>query len=93
MLEFTVPPNPIIRGAYLTYFNHVLPRVGRWVSGHPWAYSYLPASVKEFPGPDGLAGLMEHAGFAEAGWSLLTGGIAALHTARKGGARTQGEDR
>jgi demethylmenaquinone methyltransferase/2-methoxy-6-polyprenyl-1,4-benzoquinol methylase len=53
--------------------------VGRIVSGHPWAYTYLPESVKEFPGPDELGGLFEEAGFKDVGWKLLSGGIAALH--------------
>jgi demethylmenaquinone methyltransferase / 2-methoxy-6-polyprenyl-1,4-benzoquinol methylase len=83
VLEFTVPPNPLMRALYLLYFNRVLPVVGRIVSGHPWAYSYLPESVKEFPGPADLAALMERAGLEGAGWKLLTGGIAALHTARR----------
>ena len=83
VLEFTTPPNPLLRQLYLFYFHRVLPRVGRWVSGHPWAYSYLPASVKEFPGPAQLAGRMRRAGFRDASWSLLSGGIAALHVATK----------
>ncbi|HCR04462.1 MAG TPA: demethylmenaquinone methyltransferase, partial [Gemmatimonadetes bacterium] len=83
VLEFTTPPNPLLRQLYLFYFHQVLPRVGRWVSGHPWAYSYLPASVKEFPGPAQLAGRMRRAGFRDASWSLLSGGIAALHVATK----------
>jgi demethylmenaquinone methyltransferase/2-methoxy-6-polyprenyl-1,4-benzoquinol methylase len=49
------------------------------VSGHPWAYDYLPESVKEFPDPTGLARRMQEAGFAEVRWELLSGGIAALH--------------
>jgi demethylmenaquinone methyltransferase/2-methoxy-6-polyprenyl-1,4-benzoquinol methylase len=83
VLDFTTPPNPLVRAAYLFYFHQVLPRVGRWVSGHPWAYSYLPASVKEFPAPAELAERMRGVGFADASWSLLSGGIAALHVARK----------
>jgi len=79
VLEFTVPPNPVVRWAYMVYFTRVLPLVGRIVSGHPWAYTYLPESVKEFPGPEGLAALMEGAGFEQVSWRLLTGGIAALH--------------
>ncbi len=79
VLEFTVPPNPLMRAGYLFYFRHVLPVVGRIVSGHPWAYTYLPESVKEFPGPSDLAALFETVGFTEVGWTLLTGGIAALH--------------
>jgi len=79
VLEFTVPPNPVMRAGYLLYFNHILPIVGRIVSGHPWAYTYLPESVKEFPGPAELGAIFERAGFRDVGWKLLTGGIAALH--------------
>jgi len=79
VLEFTVPPNAVMRRLYLFYFHRILPLVGRIVSGHPWAYTYLPESVKEFPGPVELQRRMEAAGFGGTGHSLLTGGIAALH--------------
>lgn len=79
VLEFTTPPNPVVRAGYHFYFKRILPLVGRVVSGHPWAYTYLPESVGEFPGPPKLAALFERAGFREVGWRLLTGGIAALH--------------
>ena len=79
VLEFTEPPNPILRQLYLIYFRRVLPLVGRVVSGHPWAYTYLPESVREFPDPEELAKLMQGAGFRETRWNLLSGGIAALH--------------
>jgi len=79
VLEFTVPPNPIMRAGYLFYFHNILPLVGRIVSGHPWAYTYLPNSVKEFPGPDGLGALFEEVGFTDVGWKLVSGGIAAIH--------------
>lgn len=82
VLEFTVPPNPIMRAGYHVYFHHVLPIVGRIVSGHPWAYTYLPESVKEFPGPKELSALFDAAGFHDTGWKLLSGGIAALHWGR-----------
>jgi demethylmenaquinone methyltransferase / 2-methoxy-6-polyprenyl-1,4-benzoquinol methylase len=83
VLEFTTPPNALLRGLYLFYFHRVLPLVGRVVSGHPWAYRYLPESVREFPGPAELAERMRGAGFREASWTLLTGGIAALHVAAR----------
>ena len=79
VLEFTMPPNPLVRAGYLFYFHRVLPVVGRVVSGHPWAYTYLPESVRDFPGPEGLGAVFEGAGFSGVGWELLTGGIAALH--------------
>jgi demethylmenaquinone methyltransferase/2-methoxy-6-polyprenyl-1,4-benzoquinol methylase len=79
VLDFTIPPNPLLRALYLLYFNRILPVVGRWVSGHKWAYTYLPESVKEFPGPEELARRVSAAGFRETGFELLSGGIAALH--------------
>lgn len=81
ILEFTVPPNPLVRAFYMAYFTRVLPIVGRLVSGHPWAYTYLPESVKEFPGPDRLAELLCEAGFKTASYRLVTFGIAAIHCA------------
>jgi len=79
ILEFTTPPNPVVRAGYMFYFRRILPVVGRIVSGHPWAYTYLPESVKEFPGPTELGGLMESVGFTDVGYQLVTGGIAAIH--------------
>jgi demethylmenaquinone methyltransferase / 2-methoxy-6-polyprenyl-1,4-benzoquinol methylase len=79
VLEFTVPPNAIMRAGYLCYFRHILPIVGRIVSGHRWAYTYLPESVEEFPGPAELGALFSEAGFADVGWTLASGGIAAIH--------------
>lgn len=81
ILEFTVPPNAVVRAGYMFYFNRILPILGRVVSGHPWAYSYLPASVREFPGPDELAQRLLDAGFTSSGYALVTFGIAAIHWA------------
>jgi demethylmenaquinone methyltransferase/2-methoxy-6-polyprenyl-1,4-benzoquinol methylase len=79
VLEFTTPPNRLIRAGYLLYFKRILPVVGRVVSGHPWAYTYLPESVGEFPGPKELGAVFESVGLSDVGWKLLTGGIAAVH--------------
>jgi demethylmenaquinone methyltransferase/2-methoxy-6-polyprenyl-1,4-benzoquinol methylase len=79
VLEFSEPPNPILRRLYLFYFRRILPVVGRIISGHPWAYEYLPESVKAFPDPPALAELMREAGFQDARYELLTFGVAALH--------------
>lgn len=79
ILEFTTPGWQPFRGLYLFYFLKVLPAVGRLVSKHGSAYTYLPESVLQFPEPAALARKMEAAGFAEVGWRTLSGGIAALH--------------
>lgn len=79
ILEFTTPAWAPFRALYHFYFRRLLPLVGRVVSGHPTAYSYLPASVSTFPAPDLLKERLEAAGFRDCAYSLLTGGIAALH--------------
>jgi len=86
ILEFTTPRSRPVRGVYHAYFHHVLPRVGRWLSGSRNsgdAYSYLPQSVSEFPAPDAFAERLRAAGFSTVGYRLLTAGIAALHTGRR----------
>jgi demethylmenaquinone methyltransferase / 2-methoxy-6-polyprenyl-1,4-benzoquinol methylase len=79
ILEFSTPSAPLVRAFYLFYFKHILPLVGRIVSGHRTAYSYLPASVANFPDGEELATRMSAAGFANVRWRALTFGIAAVH--------------
>jgi demethylmenaquinone methyltransferase/2-methoxy-6-polyprenyl-1,4-benzoquinol methylase len=83
VLEFSTPPHPLFRRVYLSYFHRLLPILGRLVSGHPSAYSYLPASVSGFPTPGGLTDWMREAGFSEVSYRLLTGGIVAIHVGVK----------
>ena len=79
ILEFSTPRIPLVRAGYHFYFRHVLPIVGRVVSGHRTAYTYLPESVAGFPDGAQLAARMERAGFRGVQWRSLTLGIAALH--------------
>jgi len=79
VLEFTTPRFGPLRAAYLLYFRRVLPVLGRAISKHTDAYTYLPESVLEFPDPDALARRLTAVGFAGVGYELLTGGICALH--------------
>ena len=79
ILEFTTPANPLVRAGYHAYFHHVLPLVGRVVSGHRTAYAYLPKSVAHFPREAALADRMRAAGFRDVTWTSLSLGIAAIH--------------
>ncbi|GJG85251.1 demethylmenaquinone methyltransferase [Gemmatimonadetes bacterium T265] len=79
ILEFTTPPNAVVRAAYHAYFRRVLPAVGGLVSGHRTAYRYLPESVAHFPPEAALADRMRAAGFAAVRWERLTLGVAAIH--------------
>jgi demethylmenaquinone methyltransferase/2-methoxy-6-polyprenyl-1,4-benzoquinol methylase len=83
ILEFSIPPAPLVRALYLPYFRHVLPRVGRAVSGHASAYAYLPASVGTFIPPEVMLDLLAECGFREVTASPLTFGIVTLYTALK----------
>lgn len=83
ILEFTTPGWQPFRALYLTYFTRVLPLVGRLISRHGEAYSYLPESVLQFPRPEHLGAIMESAGLHDVRWRTLTGGIAAIHSGNK----------
>jgi demethylmenaquinone methyltransferase/2-methoxy-6-polyprenyl-1,4-benzoquinol methylase len=83
ILEFGVPRIPGISTLYLWYFKYLLPLVGRAVSGHNAAYSYLPASVGAFPPPAEFVVMLNETGFTEVRADSLTFGIVYLYTARK----------
>ncbi len=55
--------------------------IGRMLSGHTWAYTYLPESVKDFPEPQELSESLLQAGFQEVDWKYLTGGVVTIHVA------------
>jgi demethylmenaquinone methyltransferase/2-methoxy-6-polyprenyl-1,4-benzoquinol methylase len=79
ILEITRPQGPLAP-FYRLWFERLVPLLGKLFRGGD-AYTYLPASVRRFPGPDELAELMRAAGFADVHYRLLAGGIVALHTA------------
>jgi demethylmenaquinone methyltransferase/2-methoxy-6-polyprenyl-1,4-benzoquinol methylase len=81
ILEIT-QPRGLLRPFYRLWFDCLVPLVGKVLPGGS-AYSYLPASVRRFPGPDELASLMERVGFTDVDYRLLAGGIVALHTGRR----------
>jgi demethylmenaquinone methyltransferase / 2-methoxy-6-polyprenyl-1,4-benzoquinol methylase len=79
ILEMTLPPNPGLRRVYQFYFRRVLPRIGRMISKHTTAYTWLPESTQAFPGPQELARRMERGGFRDVRYELFLGGVTALH--------------
>jgi demethylmenaquinone methyltransferase / 2-methoxy-6-polyprenyl-1,4-benzoquinol methylase len=78
ILEIT-RPRGLLAPFYRVWFEVLVPLLGRLLPGG-WAYSYLPASVRRFPGPEDLAELLRAAGFDEIQYRLFAGGIVALHT-------------
>ena len=83
ILEFSTPRIRVLRVLYQLYFHHVLPVIGRLISGHRTAYKYLPRSVANFPVEEELARRMEAAGFAKVSWRSLSFGVAAIHVAER----------
>ncbi len=83
ILEFSKPSSSVLNAAYQKYFQHVLPRIGGFISGHPTAYRYLPESVANFPTGDELARRMQSAGFAKVRWRPLTFGVVAIHVGER----------
>jgi demethylmenaquinone methyltransferase/2-methoxy-6-polyprenyl-1,4-benzoquinol methylase len=84
ILEFGQPAIPGISSLYTSYFRYVLPLVGRMVSKHQSAYSYLPASVGHFPPPPEFAEIIASCGFTRVRAIPLTFGIVYLYTAERG---------
>ena len=84
ILEFSIPRIPGVRAAYEWYFTRVLPRVGRMISGHSGAYTYLPASVGAFPPPPEFMTFLRRSGFEEVRAVPLTLGIVYLYVAVRG---------
>ncbi|HXY85822.1 MAG TPA: bifunctional demethylmenaquinone methyltransferase/2-methoxy-6-polyprenyl-1,4-benzoquinol methylase UbiE [Gaiellaceae bacterium] len=78
ILEIT-RPRGLLRPFYRLWFDVVVPLLGKVLPGGS-AYTYLPASVRRFPGPEELAELMRRSGFGDVGYRLMAGGIVALHT-------------
>jgi demethylmenaquinone methyltransferase / 2-methoxy-6-polyprenyl-1,4-benzoquinol methylase len=72
-----------VRSLYLWYFKYVLPLIGRSLSGHNAAYSYLPASVGAFPPPAEFMQVLARAGFSDVRANPLTFGIVYLYTATR----------
>ncbi len=79
ILDFSIPPNPLVRAFYGFYFHKVLPLIGGLISGNMEAYKYLPRSVEGFPPREEFVALMEENGFEGVTYSDFTFGVATLY--------------
>jgi demethylmenaquinone methyltransferase / 2-methoxy-6-polyprenyl-1,4-benzoquinol methylase len=78
ILEITSPQRPPLSWFFRLWFDRAVPALGR-VAGDSDAYTYLPSSVRRFPGPAELAGKLAAAGLVDVRWVLTAGGIIAIH--------------
>ena len=81
--EFSHPSNRVLRTVYSKYLMRSLPSIARRVSSNPDSYVYLAESIQDWPDQGGLARLITEAGWQDAQWRNLSGGIVALHRATK----------
>lgn len=78
VLEITTPQKPPLSWFFRFWFDTAVPALGRF-AGDSDAYTYLPSSVRRFPGPSELGAELVEAGLTDVGWILTAGGIIAIH--------------
>jgi len=83
----TLPPQPGLRRLYEFYFRRVMPWIGRRISKHTTAYTWLPASTIAFPSPPELARRLAAQGFDDVSYRLFMGGVCALHVGTRVGGK------
>jgi demethylmenaquinone methyltransferase/2-methoxy-6-polyprenyl-1,4-benzoquinol methylase len=83
ILEITQPTRPPLSTFFSLWFDRIVPILGA-IAGDEDAYSYLPESVRSFPNPQSLAEKMDAAGLREIRWTVLAGGIIAIHSGVRG---------
>jgi demethylmenaquinone methyltransferase/2-methoxy-6-polyprenyl-1,4-benzoquinol methylase len=82
-LEITLPRTPLWRDVFALYFEHMVPRLGGWLSGHADAYRYLPQSVRAFFTPDQVVEMMRAVGFCQVAVRWLMLGTMAVYVGAK----------
>jgi demethylmenaquinone methyltransferase/2-methoxy-6-polyprenyl-1,4-benzoquinol methylase len=83
ILEFSQPKTFPVAQLYRVYFRYILPAIGKMVSKHSRAYTYLPESVAAFPEGKAFCEMLRRCGFSAAKARPLTFGITTLYTAVK----------
>ncbi len=79
VLEFSLPVTGWFRRLYDLYSFGLMPLAGRVLAGNRAAYLHLPESIRRFPPPDDIKGLLERTGFGDVGYRRLTNGIAVVY--------------
>jgi demethylmenaquinone methyltransferase/2-methoxy-6-polyprenyl-1,4-benzoquinol methylase len=82
-LDFNHPRQPVLRSAYLLYLTVVGSAVGFALHGDPDTYRYIPESIKRYPGADTVVRTLRQAGFRDARWHRVLGGLMAIHEAKR----------
>lgn len=83
VLEFSNPRFALVRWCYRLYSHYILPAIGRLVSKHATAYTYLPDSIDKFASPEAFTALLKEVGFDHIERKSLSLGIAHIYIAHK----------
>ncbi len=83
ILEFSLPTNALVQKSYLLYLNKILPPIGKLISAHTEAYTYLARTIQAFPQADAFCKLMQEAGFRSVKTHPLTFGIVTIYLGDK----------
>jgi len=86
-LDFNRPSNAVVRSAYLAYLTVVGGTLGWLLHRDPDTYRYIPASIRQYPGGEGVVRLLRERGYASARWFPVLGGLMAIHDATTGSVR------
>jgi demethylmenaquinone methyltransferase/2-methoxy-6-polyprenyl-1,4-benzoquinol methylase len=84
-LDFNRPTHPLVRAAYLTYLTIVGSVLGVVLHRDPDTYRYIPESIRNYPGAEGVARILAERGFTDVHVIPLLGGLMAIHRATRGG--------
>jgi demethylmenaquinone methyltransferase/2-methoxy-6-polyprenyl-1,4-benzoquinol methylase len=83
VLEFSNPSCALVRWCYRLYSHYILPAIGRLVSKHATAYTYLPESIDQFASPEAFTALLKEVGFDNIVRKSQSLGIAHIYIAHK----------
>lgn len=83
ILEFSLPTNKWVQKSYLLYLNKLLPHIGKLISAHAEAYTYLARTIQAFPQAEAFCKLMQEAGFHSVKAHPLTFGIVTIYQGEK----------
>jgi ubiquinone/menaquinone biosynthesis C-methylase UbiE len=82
-LDFNRPAHPAVRQAYLLYLSIVGSALGLLLHGDPDTYRYIPESIRNYPGAEGVADMLREGGFADVRVTPVLGGLMTIHSARR----------
>ncbi|MFO7683956.1 MAG: ubiquinone/menaquinone biosynthesis methyltransferase [Chloroflexota bacterium] len=85
VLESSPPKDNLLKPFIRIHLNHVIPNLGKLISGNADAYRYLPDSTQAFKGPDELARIMQQTGFTHVHYKMFMFGTIAIHVGTKSG--------